>query len=602
MTRKPGTEQPIRIGVEIDADALPVFAAILFDALARDHAVEWTLLALKGSAAAPADAGSGDGTDTSALRSRVVVGLVRAVLALEGVALKGAARLLPSLACRISALPGPAAAHAGRFAEVLRHRHGVPADRRANLDLLLQIGRPSPAETAARAAADLAGAEDDGGTPVPGPAAPAIVRIELGGAETQALALAGLHEVLDGLAETPLALYRLDPRTQARTCIVAGGNRTRPLLLLNQAALWDRAASLLRCHLDPAQRTGEATVTSWTAGSRSAPVAAPAAPARDAEILARLLAYPLRTGARALRYLGERYRGRRQWSVAIHQAGAGHGDLGPALDVAPTAPGAFQADPMICASPDTGVMHCFVEEFDPAAGRAHIAVLEQDGGRWRHRGIAIAEPHHLSFPFLFRYQDALYMCPDRSSARDITVYRCRCFPLEWVPCATLMNDVCAADTLLFERNDRWWMLTNIDRAASPDNQNELHLFHADSPLSDTWVPVPGNPVRFGVGGARNAGLSTHDGRLYRFGQSHSFDAYGKGLLQFEIVHVAPDGYREVFVREIAPPPESGAMGIHTWSDADGLVAIDLLGATSSPRGASARPRSRRLGLAGPLGP
>ena len=73
------------------------------------------------------------------------------------------------------------------------------------------------------------------------------------------------------------------------------------------------------------------------------------------------------------------------------------------------------------------------------------------------------------------------MCPESSESRDIRVYRCLEFPLKWTLAKVLMSGVNAVDTLIFERNGKWWMLTTLDSADTGDCYSQLYLFHADSP-------------------------------------------------------------------------------------------------------------------------
>jgi hypothetical protein len=131
--------------------------------------------------------------------------------------------------------------------------------------------------------------------------------------------------------------------------------------------------------------------------------------------------------------------------------------------------------------------------------------------------------------------------------------------------------------MLFERGGRWWMLTNIDRSPNPDHQSELHAFHADSPLSNSWQPVAGNPVKVDSHGARNGGLARIDEDIFRIGQVQSFEMYGRELLVHRIARIEPDCYEEQVVASIAPPVGKGAVGTHTFSSLGGFAAVDLVG-------------------------
>ncbi|MFP3741344.1 hypothetical protein SB860_41590, partial [Burkholderia sp. SIMBA_019] len=75
--------------------------------------------------------------------------------------------------------------------------------------------------------------------------------------------------------------------------------------------------------------------------------------------------------------------------------------------------GRFWADPFLWTGPDGRVV-CFVEDYRYATGRAHISALEIVGHRAVDLGAVIVEPYHMSFPYLFAYEGALYMCPECS--------------------------------------------------------------------------------------------------------------------------------------------------------------------------------------------
>lgn len=409
------------------------------------------------------------------------------------------------------------------------------------------------------------------------PPSATMLQVELGGRPEQGLALAGFEECWSAADCTPVRLYRVDAGDGSRRLLVDGCNRSKRLLSLNQAAIWDRAASVLLSHLlspGSAPDIPGVAALAGLAGPADALGGQPSSPS------ARLATYPLRLLGRAARLGVQQLRGRRRWSVAIYRQAAPGRPFGSPAELEAAPAGAYQADPILYRDPGTGNAYCFVEEVDGSTGRGHIAVLAESGGRWRRLGIALKEPFHLSFPYLFRFGGKVYMCPEAGGSGEIRVYRCTDFPLGWELEAVLMRGVSAADTMLVPHAGRWWMLTNLDRAALPDHQSELHLFHAASPLSTDWQSGGSNPAKVDCRGGRNGGLEIVDGRIYRFGQVQSFDAYGQGLNRYEITRLAADGYEECLREAIPPPRESGSSGIHTYSSIDGWVAVDLLGAGS----------------------
>ncbi len=233
------------------------------------------------------------------------------------------------------------------------------------------------------------------------------------------------------------------------------------------------------------------------------------------------------------------------------------------------------ADPIVVQDEATGRRWCFCEELVDGSGKGVISVLEFDDQGVRHAGIALECDFHLSFPWIFRYEGDWYMCPEAAQSRAVTVYKAHAFPFDWRPVATLMNDVAAADTLLFEHDRRWWMLTNIDRTGTGNHGSELQAFHADSPLSSEWTPHAANPLRIDAAGGRNGGFFVDGGIPYRCGQVQGFNLYGKALVIYRIDQLDAQRYTETAVRTLAPTADGHALGIHTLSQAGGLVLFDV---------------------------
>lgn len=356
--------------------------------------------------------------------------------------------------------------------------------------------------------------------------------------------------------------------------------------------------------------------------------------------LHQLLAYARRTAGRIGRKAIDARKGRSYlWQLGFLRAGSPTSlDFG-GIRLA-NAPGKrFQADPCLVQGAD-GQRVVFIEEWEPRLRRGHISALAvevpadeagpapapasapaisggltaghaaesrdavppagtaPEGGvpagrgahdllpvRLRHLGKVITSQHHMSFPFHFRWQGDDFLCPEMSGSGRITVWRAKHFPTDWTPIATLMKNVAAVDTMLFEAEGRWWMLTNLDRTGSAlvqanrDFHAELHVFHAAHPLSQHWTPHPMNPVRIDSHGGRNAGILVSDDGIFRYGQIQTFDCYGHGIAVYRIVELSEHVYREELVREIYPDTLSGlsgAHGLHTLSQAGSLAVIDLL--------------------------
>ncbi len=234
--------------------------------------------------------------------------------------------------------------------------------------------------------------------------------------------------------------------------------------------------------------------------------------------------------------------------------------------------GRYWADPFLWSY--GGKTFCFVEDFVYKTNRAHITALELTGTKVVERGIALQEPFHLSFPFLFQYKGDLYMCPESAESRQVRIYRCAEFPLKWVLHCVVMDSISAVDTMFFEKGGKWWMLTSIDQSETRDYGSELYLFSANSPLETAWVPHPQNPLKIDARGGRNAGLIMDGDKLFRVGQRQGFDQYGEGLLVYEIKAISDSTFVEDLVTEINPSFRKGLIGTHHLSSDGKTTVID----------------------------
>jgi hypothetical protein len=202
----------------------------------------------------------------------------------------------------------------------------------------------------------------------------------------------------------------------------------------------------------------------------------------------------------------------------------------------------FCADPFLWEF--DGKMYCFFEYFDSELKLGKISYVCLEDGASGVIADALVEDFHLSFPYLFEYEGEIYLCPETSSKNEIRIYRCLDFPSKWVYSKTIMKDINAADTVLFEDKGVWWMLTNIDIAGIGDHSIFLSAFHADSPISTHWTPHLNNPIRMSATCARNAGFVQTPNGLYRGSQSQAFNSYGKSAALHKILTLSESEYSE----------------------------------------------------------
>lgn len=225
----------------------------------------------------------------------------------------------------------------------------------------------------------------------------------------------------------------------------------------------------------------------------------------------------------------------------------------------PAPPRTFLADPFVVEQDEEHI--CFVEEYSFDTGRGVIAAYRLDGTSAERVGVALETDFHLSFPYLFRYDGELYMCPESMGAGDVRLYRCVDFPLRWELDRILLSDVQAADTVIFALGGRWWLLTTMDPSGQGNPASELYAFSADSPLSDSWVAHPKNPLQVDTQ-ARHGGFLEDAGSCFRVTQRQGFAVYGEGATIRRIISLDEHGLAEETVAELRPDFKPGIHGVH----------------------------------------
>lgn len=290
----------------------------------------------------------------------------------------------------------------------------------------------------------------------------------------------------------------------------------------------------------------------------------------NAELFPQLLKFSVRAGYDKLK---ERLTDR-QWFVAyrINPKGNGIDDTFYRFKKLIPPKDRFWADPFPAKEKDKYFI--FVEEVLYKDRKGHISVIElNQDGTYREPVKVLEKECHLSYPFVFRWRDNYFMIPETSGNKTIELYRSVKFPFEWELESVLMQGLKAVDATLFESDGLWWMFVNIGAEGTLTAFDELHLFHAKSPLGP-WQPHKRNPVKSDVRSARPAGqLFRWRNELYRPAQDCS-SQYGHAIALNKIEKLDTASYAETQVSKILPAWDRNLTGTHTLNSNGGLTVID----------------------------
>jgi len=237
--------------------------------------------------------------------------------------------------------------------------------------------------------------------------------------------------------------------------------------------------------------------------------------------------------------------------------------------------GRFWADPFVVER--DGDSYIFFEDASTVSFNGHISVMRMaSDGVHSSPTPVLKRPYHLSYPFIFKWRDNIYMIPESAENRSIELYRFRDFPYDLEFVHNLMERVEAYDATLVEYNGLWWMFANLKQHHGASALDELGIFYSDNPISCAWHPHPLNPVVSDVRYSRPAGkLFVEDSHLYRPSQNSSY-RYGYGLNVNRVCELTTEAYREEVVKTIEPTWSPVVKAVHTLNRADRLVVIDAI--------------------------
>jgi len=226
----------------------------------------------------------------------------------------------------------------------------------------------------------------------------------------------------------------------------------------------------------------------------------------------------------------------------------------------------FLADPFMVREKDT--WYLFFEVMNAQTQLGEIGLAESpEGLKWHYKQIVLNESFHMSYPYVFKFQNDYYMVPETYQASEIRLYKAVKFPTHWTLVKVLLKNQAFKDTSLFQYQDKWWLLTET----SPVMKNDTLRLHFADQLTGPWHEHPKSPVI-----SRNPHIARPAGRvlvlgdkILRFAQD-DFPTYGLRVRAFEITDLSETAYAE---KEIFMFPGVSLTG-RGWN-ADGMHNIDL---------------------------
>jgi len=185
--------------------------------------------------------------------------------------------------------------------------------------------------------------------------------------------------------------------------------------------------------------------------------------------------------------------------------------------------------------------------------------------------LCMEKPYHLSYPFVFRYNNETYMIPEACVINKVVLYKAKNFLSGWQKVSVLIENFPAVDTTLFNFKGRWW-LTCTSKLDGPD----LRLFiYYSKDLLGPWLPHKKNPVKTDIRSSRPAGnIIKYNDSLIRPAQDCS-KTYGGRIVLNKINKLTPFEFSEETIKYIEPfRKDRFNKGIHTINSIGNTVVFD----------------------------
>lgn len=223
----------------------------------------------------------------------------------------------------------------------------------------------------------------------------------------------------------------------------------------------------------------------------------------------------------------------------------------------------WYADPFILDYDDKTIA-LLVEEFPHTTGIARISklVIDREQLVIKKAIPLIEEPTHLSFPAILRGDDGIYVYPESCRSGKLSVYKLN---EDTSSCEKLgvIAEGSYADTILFNKGDKYYMLTTLEPGA---NGKDLYVFESDGALGGYSLR---NKLVLDGNEARNAGdVIEEDGQLYKISQDNNSSVYGYGV----VFHEMDAEFNLKRVNHIVP--KGKYIGVHTMNHYHDLVVWD----------------------------
>jgi hypothetical protein len=230
--------------------------------------------------------------------------------------------------------------------------------------------------------------------------------------------------------------------------------------------------------------------------------------------------------------------------------------------------GRYYADPFAFAIGKE--LHIVFEDYDYKSRKGKISGIVFSDGKFGEISTLIREDFHLSYPYIFKYENDVYCVPESADAGEIRLYKYSLKQNKFQFQKVLLEDFQGVDPTIFSYNKKWWLFATYKKQSN----SALYVFYADN-FDGPYLPHGNNPVKTDIRNSRPGGSPfIEQGSLMRPAQDCSV-TYGGRIAMNKIIELTEKIFMEETIKYIGPIKNSSYHnGFHTLSASADYTIFD----------------------------
>lgn len=233
----------------------------------------------------------------------------------------------------------------------------------------------------------------------------------------------------------------------------------------------------------------------------------------------------------------------------------------------------WAADPFIIANGKKDYL--FFEMFDRFKGKGLIGCREINDNKIGKMKVVYRAEHHLSFPYIFEYDNEYYMMPEYSEGEELLLLKAIDFPNKWEKVESWMSGKRVVDSVILKYENQIYLFTQELREGYSSDELLIFIYNEKK-----WIRHCMNPVVNSLTNSRLAGrIFQKENKLIRVAQDCK-NGYGTRLHFSNILKLSETGFiEEIFktvnVEDIKTYSKEKFCGLHTYNFNERYEVIDL---------------------------